>query len=293
MPGRNTITLFVVRGALLFVFYSGQVFFVAAAVFVGVVIADISGRLEQHRLARRVAGFLGLLAIPLAVLSAPPFPIPLAIATLATAIAYIFAGFGRRQALGVIAAVTCLIAVALEIPYHVTRNHTPKPSRLIVIGDSLASGGFGEKTPWPSLLEQRLKIPMTNLALASADVTTALERQIPLLPTDGDCVLIEIGGNDMIDGVDLEQFAAGLDAILAATSRRTVIMLELPLLPGRWSYGAVQRRLAKKHACTLVPKRVLAKALLGSGNTFDGIHLTQKGHDTLAVELLRWLNWYR
>ncbi len=45
-------------------------------------------------------------------------------------------------------------------------------------------------------------------------------------------------------------------------------MFELPVIPGKWAYGARQR--------------VLAKVLVKKENTFDGIHLTQAGHDAIA-----------
>jgi acyl-CoA thioesterase I len=264
---------------LLYALYSGQLFFFAVALFIAGVIAG-----------KRVGEFLALLAVPLAVLSGPPMPFPLAVLLLAISIAY----FVKPRALRTIAILAGLIAVAVELPYHIRRSHVPLPSHIVVIGDSLASGGFGEKMPWPAVLEQRLKIPVTNLALASSDVTMAVERQVPAAQgaTRG-CVVIEIGGNDMIDGLDLGRFTNGLDRILAGSGGRSLVMLELPLLPGRWSYGAVQRKLAKKYRCALVPKRVLAGVLLGDGNTFDGIHLTQRGHDALAAELGRWLGWSR
>jgi acyl-CoA thioesterase-1 len=276
-------------------------FFVAVFSFLAAAALDLAGSLDGRFWVRRVAGFLALLAIPLAGLGAPPLPIAFAILALVATLAYAFFGFGARKTLRRLlaapAVAACLLAMAIELPYHVRRPHTMRPLRLFVIGDSLASGGFGEATTWPAVLGREMRLPVTNLALPSDNAAMALESQIPRLPiapASMECVIVEIGGNDMLEGTPLNQFARALDGILAkagAAGRRKLIMLEIPLLPGRWRYGATQRRLAAKHQSVLVPKRILARVLLGAGNTSDGIHLTQRGHDALARDLTAWLNW--
>ena len=257
---------------MLFAIYSGQLFFIAAGMLLAAMV-----------LPRRVAGVVALLAIPLAALGGPLS------GTLLLAAAYA-SWASMRRVLIAPAVILVLIAVALEAPYHRDAG-LPRPSRIFVVGDSLASGGFGERTPWPDVLAQSLSIPVVNLSMASGDTATALQRQIPQLPAPVDeheLVLVEIGGNDMLDGVSAAAFSRQLDELLARAGKdRKLVMVELPLLPGRWSYGSTQRRLARKHRCTLIPKRVLARVLLAPGNTLDGVHLTQQGHDALARELLR------
>lgn len=285
------------RYALLDSIYSGELFLEAGLLFAAIALADLPG---LPNFLTRAARLLALLAIGLAALSAPPLPLPLAIIALAAGLTFVFWSFGKRTKLARIvtamAGLASLGAVAADLPSFMSRSDVPRPDRLFVIGDSLSSGGFGEQRTWPAVIEASTTIPVTNLSLASGDTATALQRQIPLLPSPAarECVLIEIGGNDMLDGVDPELFANNLDRILdsaAAGGRRSVVMLELPLLPGRWSYGAAQRRLAKKHRCELVPKRLLAHVLLTPENTSDGLHLTQRGHDALARQLLQWLRW--
>jgi len=277
---------------VLYHLYSGQLLFSSAALFLAATAADLSGVLDARPLLGRVAGVLALLAIPLAGSSGTPMPAMLAIFALAATIAYIVAGFGARRrlriALGSMAIVAVLMVCAAELPYHLVRCSPLRPSRIFVIGDSLSSGGFGERRPWPELL----RIPVTNLARPSDTTAMALQNQIPLLPRNAqrnECVIIEIGGNDMLEGVPAGRFESALEGMLTAAGGRTVIMFELPLLPGRWHYGAIQRRLAAKHGVLLIPKRILARVLLGPGNTSDGIHLLQQGHQALAGELTRWL----
>jgi acyl-CoA thioesterase-1 len=275
-----------VKSLLLYSLYSGWMFFAAVGMFLSAVIAP-----------RRAAGFLALLAIPLAILAAPPIPLLLAIPALMAVLAFLFAGVRATRALRAAAVAACLLVAAVELPYHVRRPRIVRPSSVFVIGDSLASGGFGEAAPWPSVLSREIHLPVTNLALPSDNAAMALENQVPRLPVPGsgtECVIIEIGGNDMLEETPAQLFARALDGVVAkasASGRRSVVMLELPLLPGRWRYGAIQRDIAAKHGLVLVPKRILARALAGAGHTSDGVHLTQRGHDALARDLAAWLRW--
>ncbi|MCI0456532.1 MAG: hypothetical protein L0Z62_06080 [Gemmataceae bacterium] len=66
-------------------------------------------------------------------------------------------------------------------------------------------------------------------------------------------------------------------------------MLELPLLPRAWAFGAQQRRLAAKHGVVLIPKRLLAGLLLTEANVVDGLHLSPAGHARLPARLGPWL----
>lgn len=63
-------------------------------------------------------------------------------------------------------------------------------------------------------------------------------------------------------------------------------MFELPLPPFHNGYGQAQRALAKKYNVTLIPKDWLASVIAKTGNTLDGLHLSQKGHNALAASLL-------
>jgi acyl-CoA thioesterase I len=94
-------------------------------------------------------------------------------------------------------------------------------------------------------------------------------------------VLIEIGGNDLLDGTASATFEANLDRLLAAATpppgapARTVIMFELPLFPHRIAYGRIQRRLAAKYRVQLIPKRYFVQAF--RAGTSDGLHLSPAG----------------
>ncbi|HXG58830.1 MAG TPA: GDSL-type esterase/lipase family protein [Thermoanaerobaculia bacterium] len=282
------------KQAVLVHYYSGHLFFTAAALFLLVVLLDVTGVSRGNAAGRRITGFVALLALALGAMGAPPMPlylwVPVAIATAACVVA----GFGekRRPFTGIAAAVAVIVAVALEVPYHVDPTGIRRPKHLMVMGDSLSSGGFGEKTIW----HQRMgDMAVTNLALPSDGVREALEHQAPMLlpPGNEQVVLIEIGGNDMLEGTPPDAFAKALDGLARAARRngRKVVMLELPLLPGAWRYGLAQRQVARRHGVALIPKRLLAAVLLDPLDTSDGLHLTDRGHAALANGIRASLGW--
>lgn len=178
----------------------------------------------------------------------------------------------------------CLVLAAVELPHQWTpRLPSARLDRLVVIGDSL-SAGIDEHIPnWPTLLAERSGVSVLNLAVAGATLSTA-RKQASQVP-DGDClVLLEIGGNDLLGMPTPAGFEQDLKELLSRVCKpdRTVIMLELPLLPFQSTYGRIQRRLATEHGVHLIPKRHLARVLGTPAATTDGLHLSAEGNRLLA-----------
>jgi len=225
------------------------------------------------------------------------------------------------------------------------------PHALVVLGDSLSAGGYGETRRWMQILAEDDGLEIRDLsrdgqtvarAVADAEVFFHSEDfAVPGVsnPEDGIAViratnrgaprsmpdrrhlsadaprdmapwiLIELGGNDVLGESTLGEYTAALDRLLAlcrgetrALSRtgtrsgpspgphRTVVMLEIPGVPGRWGFATAQRRLAARHGVVLVPKRVLAGVVFARGSTSaDALHLTQLGQQRLADALRPWL----
>jgi hypothetical protein len=129
----------VIRAAILYHVYSGQLFFTALALFA------IGTTLRRLRL-------LALLAIPLALFSGTPMPLVAAIPLTVAAIVVVFREFKGRIVVGLLPAV---VAAGIEIPWHVGDAGEVARAPLFVLGDSLASGGFGESQAWPERLGAR------------------------------------------------------------------------------------------------------------------------------------------
>jgi acyl-CoA thioesterase I len=176
------------------------------------------------------------------------------------------------------------IGVALEAPFHLMPAIPQLQSpQVFLVGDSLSAGIDRVTETWPKVFSRSHHVVIHDLALAGADVTTAM-LQAKQVTGPASLVLAEIGGNDVLRANRPEDFEQGLDVLLAKLREdgRTVVMLELPLPPFHNRYGEVQRRLAKRHGVLLIPKRILMGVLTTAGATVDRFHLSPAGHALFA-----------
>jgi lysophospholipase L1-like esterase len=189
---------------------------------------------------------------------------------------------------GIVVAVLCLAAVAMEVPYHLIPDIPQGQCTVFyVIGDSVSAGigGPGEQA-WPQILGRTHHIRTVNLARAGATVASAIQ-QTELVREPHAMVLIEIGGNDLFPAIPSNEFRASLDQLLSQATgpSRTVVMLELPLLPFQNEFGRIQRRLAEKYRVILVPKRFWVAILSSRGATVDLAHLSPEGQRLMAERM--------
>ncbi len=178
-----------------------------------------------------------------------------------------------------------LLALALEIPFHVTPALPllNKPT-LFLVGDSVSAGILeSEKGTWPRLFAKQHDVDMRDFSKAGATVESA-RKQAEKIGNGSGIVLLEIGGNDLLGTTSAEQFEEQLDLLLGDVCRedRLVVMLGLPLPPFANRFGRIQRQLARKYDVILIPQRVFAGIITAPGATVDGIHLTPVGHQRMA-----------
>jgi acyl-CoA thioesterase-1 len=282
---------------------SGHAWFSCGLLFLLLLTLDLRGAFLNRPRRARAARVLLIASMCVAAASTTPVRIWLAGPLIVACLAYTFIGFANRspsrgKVYALIAAVCVLLALGLELPYHLTRP--PRESGVdcvYVVSDSLAAGMGGEKMTWPTRLQELTGVEVRDLSFAGANAHTALRQQLPVVEheaNDDAWVLVSIGGNDMLGGTTSDEFCASLDQLLAAARGdpkhpRVVLMLELPLIPGAWSFGACQRRLAAKHGVILIPKRVMAGVVLDQADVVDGLHLSPAGHERMAQELAPWV----
>jgi len=178
------------------------------------------------------------------------------------------------------AAAALLLALLLLAPAHAARP------LVMVFGDSLSAAyGLQENEGWVSLLRQRLAKHTKPYDLVNASISgettrggasrigAALARNKPAL------VVVELGGNDGLRGLSLQDTRANLEAIVkavkAARAKALIVGIELPP-----NYGpAYTQRFAAMFAQVAAAQKVpLAPSLLaGFGQRrdlfqADGIH---------------------
>ena len=179
--------------------------------------------------------------------------------------------------------VLAFLIVLCEVPYRFSPTIEASSYRLCIAADSVTAGLNDGEDTWPQRLARDSLWRITDASQPGATLKSA-RQQVNLVDAESSILLLEIGGNDLLEGLPVAQFERDLELLLMAARLpgRLVLMFELPLPPLAFRYGEAQRRLAYKYEIALIPKRLLIGVLTSSGATVDGIHLSPNGHARMA-----------
>lgn len=171
--------------------------------------------------------------------------------------------------------------------------------RLAVFGDSLAAGfGLPENQAFPARLEAALKERGHNVRVINAGVSgdTSAGGKARLDWTLADkpqIIMVELGGNDALRGLDPAQTEANLDDILArAKASGATVMLAGMLAPPNFGreyqqqFDGLYQRLADKHKVALYPFFLDGVAMDPKLNQQDGIHPSAAGVEVIVQRIL-------
>ncbi|QOI98579.1 MAG: arylesterase [Flammeovirgaceae bacterium] len=177
------------------------------------------------------------------------------------------------------------------------------PKRTILFfGDSLTAGyGLSPEEAFPALVEKQLNAKgkpcrVINAGLSGETSAGGLTRIDWMLRQPVDIFILELGANDGLRGLPLEQTRANLQAIInkvKAKFPKTKIvvagMLVPPNMGPEYSAGfkALFPDLAKKNNAVLIP--FLLEGVAGNEklNLPDGIHPNIEGHKIVAANLVK------
>ncbi len=179
--------------------------------------------------------------------------------------------------------------------------------RLLVLGDSLSAGyGLPIEQSFPAQLERRLRTLGREATVINAGVsgdTSAggLARLDWALADKPDYVLIELGANDGLRGLDPKALYANLDAMIERLRRAgKKAMLAGMLAPPNMGpayeaeFNNVYPAIARKHGLVLYPFFLDGVAANPALNQPDGLHPTAEGIavmvDRIMPYVLRWLD---
>ena len=174
-----------------------------------------------------------------------------------------------------------------------------EPVRLVVVGDSLTAGyGLPPGAGFPAKLEAALRERGRDVTVIDAGVsgdTTAggLSRLDWSVGTDAQAVIVELGGNDMLRGIDPARTEENLDRIVARLSERGLPVLVAGMRAPRnlgedygEAFDALFAAVAERHGAALYPfflDGVAADAML---NLPDGIHPNEAGIAIIVERIL-------
>jgi acyl-CoA thioesterase I len=174
-----------------------------------------------------------------------------------------------------------------------------KPITLVALGDSLSAGyQLPAAKAFPVQLEAALKARGHNVSVINAGVsgdTTAagLDRLAWAVPPEADAVIVELGANDALRGLDPTQARANLDKILTALAadKRDLLVagMRAPAnMPPTYrdTFDRIFPELATKHSALLYPFFLEKVALQPKLNLADGIHPTAEGVALIVEDIL-------
>ena len=191
------------------------------------------------------------------------------------------------------------VALSLALVMIVSPLSAGQEQKVLMIGDSLTAGlGLSRDQSIPVRLEAALKGQGINARIINAGVSgdTSAGGRSRLqwaLSEKPDVVVIELGANDGLRGLDPQATLENLDAMIADAKRSgTRILLAgmkaPPNLGGEYGgeFNRIFPSLASKHSVALLPFFLEGVAAVPELNQDDGIHPNEKGVDVIVQNLL-------
>lgn len=178
----------------------------------------------------------------------------------------------------------------------------PSSKVILFFGDSLTAGyGLSPEEAFPSLVEKQLikngkSVKVINAGLSGETTAGGLSRIDWILRQPIDVFVLELGGNDGLRGLPLEQTKKNLQAIIDKvkakypTVKIVVVGMMVPPNMGKdytAQFNAIFPAIAKKNKATLMP--FLLEGVGGNEklNLPDGIHPNVEGHKIVAANVVK------
>nr|WMC96846.1 arylesterase [Aminobacter aminovorans] len=174
-----------------------------------------------------------------------------------------------------------------------------EPFKIVGFGDSLMAGyGLNPGESFPEKLERALRnnghdVVITNAGVSGDTTSGGLSRLDWSVPDGTQLVILELGANDMLRGIDPALVEQNLDKMLARLQERKIEvllagMVAAPNLGHAYGeqFGTIYPRLAEKYGVTLYP--FFLDGVAGDPKLLleDGMHPTAEGIDRMVAKAL-------
>ncbi|MGB6921842.1 MAG: arylesterase [Methyloceanibacter sp.] len=161
---------------------------------------------------------------------------------------------------------------------------------IVAFGDSLTAGyGLAQDQAFPAQLQQALRargqeVKVVNAGVSGDTAAAGLARLDWSLPDDASAVIIELGANDALQGLDPQTTKATLETIITQVQARGLPMLlagmEAPRNMGQdyvEAFNAIYVDLAARYDLLLYPFFLDGVALDNGLTLDDGLHPNAQG----------------
>ena len=193
----------------------------------------------------------------------------------------------KRGALATAVVAAGMLLAASGLPTIQAAAATPV---IVAFGDSLTAGlGLPEKDSFPAQLERALKargqeVKVINAGVSGDTASAGLARLDWAMPDDASAVIIELGANDALQGLDPAATKATLEKIITELKARGLPILlagmEAPPNLGKEyveQFRALYADLAQRYDLILYPFFLDGVALDNKYTLGDGMHPNAEG----------------
>ena len=174
-----------------------------------------------------------------------------------------------------------------------------EPVKIVALGDSLTAGyNLPASAAFPVRLEQALAakghaVKVANAGVSGDTATGGLARLEWSVPSGTEAVVLELGANDMLRGVDPKITLNALDRIMSRLKERKVAVLlagmrAIPNLGVDYGEGfeTIYVDIAAKYDPVFYPFFLEGIAGVAQFNQRDGLHPTAAGVDVVVAGML-------
>jgi acyl-CoA thioesterase-1 len=174
------------------------------------------------------------------------------------------------------------------------------PKVILFFGDSLTAGyGLSTEEAFPALIEKELnksdkKVRVVNAGLSGETSAGGLSRIDWILRQPVDVFVLELGANDGLRGLPLEQTRKNLQSIIEKVRAKypdcKIVLAGMMVPPNMGKqytdeFKDIYPDLAKKNNATLIPFLLQDVGGIEKLNQADGIHPNVEGHKIIANNL--------
>jgi acyl-CoA thioesterase I len=171
--------------------------------------------------------------------------------------------------------------------------------RMVVLGDSLSAGlGLPINAAFPARLQSALEakglaVEVVNAGVSGDTASAGLARLDWSVPDGTDAVIVELGANDMLQGIDPRVTRRALDEIVRRLTRRGIVVLLAgmrapPNLGAEYGreFESIFPDLAATNNVLEYPFFLDGVAADAKLNQSDGVHPTAAGIEAIVARIL-------
>lgn len=180
-----------------------------------------------------------------------------------------------------------------------TAARETRPVKMVVLGDSLSAGlGLSAPAAFPARLQKALQskgieVDMINAGVSGDTSSGGRDRLDWSVPEGTQAVILELGANDALRGVDPKVTRSALTDILTRLKARGIAVLLCGMYaPPNYGadysarFNAIYPDIAKQFGVPLYPFFLEGVATEARLNQPDGLHPTAEGIDVIVKNIL-------